>query len=268
MSARWSFDAIGVGWRLDSPEPLPAETRAAVAARIDAYDRTWSRFREDSLVARIGREPGVWELPPEAEPLLGLYRVLYAATGGRLSPLAGRGARAPAWDDAIAFDRSILAAPRPVVLDVAAAGKGQLADLVSDVLVAEGVPEHTVDASGDIRRRGRATRVALEHPLDPSLAVGVVELGDRAIAASGQNRQPGHVIDALTGVPVRTFIASWVVAPTALAADGAATALLLVDDPEAVVGALAPEHGRVEWARMDASGRLEVSAGFEGEVFA
>lgn len=265
---RWSFDAIGVGWHLDTPGRLPDAVRAAVTARIGEYDANWSRHRHDSLVARIGREPGVWRLPPEAAPLLELYRVLYTATGGRMSPLARRGSAALAWEDAIAWDGRALSAPRPVLLDVAAAGKGQLADLVSETLVEHGVPVHTVDASGDLRRRGPATRVALEHPLDASLAVGVVELADGAIAASGQNRQPGHIVDAVTGVPIRTFLASWTTAPSALVADGAATAVLLVEDPGAVTAALAPGWGRVEWARMDASGRLEVSAGFEGEVFA
>jgi len=277
---RWSFPAIGVGWHVDTPEPLPDEVRAAVAARIEAYDRVWSRFREDSLVTRIGREPGSWPLPAEAGPLLALYRTLYEATGGRMSPIARRCAAAPPWSNAIAWTPAeprtggdagaggVLAAPRPVSLDVAAAGKGQLADLVSGVLAEHGVAVHTVDASGDIRRRGPATRVALEHPLDETLAVGVVELADGAIAASGQNRQPGHLVDALTGLPIRTHLAAWAIASSALVADGAATAVMLVADPDAVAESLRPAWGRVEWARMDARGRLEVSDGFEGEVFA
>ena len=275
---RWSFAAIGVGWHIDAPEPLTAGVRDAIAARIEAYDRTWSRFREDSLVARIGREPGNWPLPAEAGPLLALYRVLYEATGGRMSPVVRGGTAAPPWRDTIAWTpdaagappapAGVLAAPRPVVLDVAAAGKGQLADLVSGVLTEHGVGVHTVDASGDIRRRGPATRVALEHPLDETLAVGVVELAEGAIAASGQNRQPGHLVDALTGLPVRAWLAGWATASSALVADGAATAIMLTADADAVATALRPEWGRVEWARMDARGRLEVSAGFEGELFA
>ncbi len=296
---RWEFDAIGVGWKVDTAEPLDDAVKAAVAARIEAYDRSWSRFRDDSLVARIGREPGVWPLPAEAVPLLELYRELYAATGGRMSPLARRGSAALPWADAVAWDApatrtsptpqttqtqatpaspvppappadarhrtdggGTLRAPRPVLLDVAAAGKGQLADLVSDVLVAHGIAACTVDASGDLRRRGPAVRVALEHPLDPALAVGVLELADGAVAASGQNRQPGHIVDALTGVPARRFIASWVTAPTALIADGVATAVLLLEDPAVVPASLG-----AEWARMDATGRLEASAGFQGELF-
>ncbi len=267
LAERWTFDAIGVGWKVDTAAPLATGVRAAVLARIDAYDRAWSRFRDDSLVARIAREPGSWTLPAESAPLLDLYRALYAATGGRMSPLARRGTPSLPWADAIALDGMVLSAPRPIALDVAAAGKGQLADLVSEVLAAHGVAEHTVDASGDIRRRGAGIRVALEHPFDTSLAIGVLELADGAVAASGQNRQPGHIVDALTGMPVRTLIASWVTAPTALVADGVATAVLLADDPGTVTAALGPGSGRVEWARMDASGRLETSAGFEGEVF-
>ena len=280
------FEAIGVPWEIVTPEPLDEPVRDAVLARIDAYDRVWSRFRADSLVARIAREPGHWRLPPEAGPLLELYRVLYAVTAGRMSPLVGAslarlgydaslslrpsGAALPAvtWEDAIAWDGEVLAAPRPVTIDIGAAGKGQLCDLVGEVLHQHGVDSFLVDASGDILRRGAGTiRVALEHPADPSLAVGVAELGDGSICASATNRRAWadgvhHVLDATTGLPVHEIVATWAVAADAMTADGVATALFLAE-PDAIPVALG-----VEWARITSAGRIEVSAGFPGEVFA
>ena len=285
MTASWRFEAIGTSWEIETPAPLDGTARAAVTARIEAYDRAWSRFREDSLVARIGREPGSWALPEEAAPLLALYRELYEATDGRMSPLvarslerlgydagmslrpAGAPLAAPPWEDAIAWDGAVLHAPRPVTLDVGAAGKGQLVDLVLDVLAEHGVAEALVDASGDLRRRGPGTvRVGLEHPGDPGRVVGVAELGERALCASAINRRAWggglhHVLDATTGVPVDRVVATWVVADSALVADGVATALFLAE-PDRI-----PSHLGAEFVRI-VGGRIERSPGFPGEVFA
>lgn len=259
--------------------------------RVERFDRDWSRFRPDSIVTRISREPGRHRLPADAGPLLEWYRELYEGTGGRVSPLVGRTLESlgydatyrlspasapiatPAWADAIAWDGEYLDTVTPVLLDVGAAGKGYLADLVSDLLLDLGVATHVVDASGDIVARG-ATRelVALEHPADPSKAIGVVPLGGGArgggaLAASAANRRAWgdglhHVIDAVTGLPTSSVIATWALAPDALHADGLATALFFDVDPALTAG------DGVSFVRMFADGRVQTSASFPGEVFA
>jgi len=290
MNAVWRFEAIGVPWSISTPEPLAADVVEAVRARIDSYDRTWSRFRSDSLVARIGSVGGTHALPHEAGPLLELYRVLYEATDGRMSPLVARSLErlgydaaltmvpgtptpAPAWEDAIAWVGTALAAPQPVRLDVGAAGKGQLVDLVAEVLAHHGVGEATVDASGDLLHIGDAPiRVALEHPADARLAIGVATIGGsgggevRALCASATNRRRWgdglhHVLDATTGLPVDEIVATWVSAPSAMVADGVATALFLTSPDRIPIGLGA------RWARMSAAGLVEVSDGFPAEIF-
>ena len=294
VSASWRFEAIGTAWEIETAEPLPTAVQDAVSARIEAYDLVWSRFRGDSLVSRIGREAGSWTLPAEAAPLLELYRVLYEATDARMSPLVARslerlgyGPRmsltasgapvaAPRWDDAIAWDGAVLQAPRPVTLDVGAAGKGQLVDLVIDVLAERGVTDALVDASGDLRRVSASTsptpiRIGLEHPGDATRVVGVAELGRAdndwgALCASAINRRAWgdglhHVLDATTGMSVGRVAATWVVADTAMVADGVATALFLTE-PERIPSALGFEFARI------VGGRVECSTGFPGEVFA
>jgi thiamine biosynthesis lipoprotein len=101
------FEAIGVPWTITTSGPVPEAAMEAVRARIAAYDAVWSRFRPDSLVARIAREPGSWTLPAEAAELLELYRVLYEATDGRMSPLVGGSLERLGYDAA----RSLRAAP-------------------------------------------------------------------------------------------------------------------------------------------------------------
>lgn len=295
-----AFEAIGTSWRIGvggalTPTSslgaaLSADDRDAVLARIERFDRDWSRFRDDSLVARIAREPGSWSLPADAEPLLDLYERLYAATDARLSPLAGASLErlgydaayrllpagdplpAPSWQDSLALRRTpaglVLDTAAPVLLDVGAAGKGYLVDLVGELLAQRGLPDTVVDASGDVRVRGeRSIRVALENPFDPTKAVGVVELRDQALCASATTRRAWgdglhHIIDAITGRPVDAVVATWVIADSALVADGVATAMFLAD-PARLCRVFA-----VEWVRLMADGRLEASAGLRGELFA
>ena len=68
LPSAWDFEAIGAPWRIETPDAVDASQRAAVLERIERFDRDWSRFREDSLVSRIAREPGRHRLPADAGP--------------------------------------------------------------------------------------------------------------------------------------------------------------------------------------------------------
>ncbi|MCU1441201.1 MAG: FAD:protein transferase [Rhodoglobus sp.] len=254
-------------------------------ARIEVFDRTWSRFRHDSLVARIATTPGVWEFPDDAAPLFDLYRRLYEVTDGAMSPLVGRALEnlgydrayslrpnggsttVPAWDDAISWDGHALTTVRPVSIDVGAAGKGYLVDIVSGMLAEAGHEEFIVDGSGDIRQHGAASiRVGLEHPRDTTKAIGIANLHNRAICSSATNRRTWgdglhHVIDATTGLPTTRIIATWAVAATALEADGISTALFFTDP------ARLAERFEYDYVRMLSTGRVEFSPHLDGEIF-
>lgn len=257
---------------------------AQVHALIDRYDRTWSRFRSDSTVAAIAQRAGSWRLPDEAVPLFDLYRRLHLATDGAMSPLVGRALErlgydreyslrpsgrpepVPAWEDMLAWDGETLTTLGPVVLDIGAAGKGQLVDLVGDVLTDAGVGAWIVDASGDLRVSGPPIRVGLEHPLDPTKAIGIANVGDRALCASAVNRRAWgdglhHVIDATTGLPTGQVIATWAVAASAMEADGLATALFFADP-----ASLAREFD-FEWVLVRSDLTVAFSRGLDGEVF-
>lgn len=283
------FEAIGTRWQIDTDEALPPDVAARVHDRIETFDRTYSRFRSDSLVTRISTAAGSYALPADAGPLLGLYRRLHDATGGAVTPLVGdrlsalgydatytlRPATSPApvphWDDVMHWDGERLTTTQPLLLDVGAAGKGYLVDLVVGVLLAEGLDHVVVDAGGDLRHHGSpALRIALEHPADPSQAIGVALLADGALCASAPNRRawgPGlhHVLDGRSGDPTRDVLATWVMASTALVADGVATALFFAEttaDAELLARDL-----DVSYVRMLADGRAERSGGFSGEIF-
>lgn len=252
----WRFDAIGTRWEITSREPLDETTRDRIGTVIADFDHVWSRFREDSLVTRTSRDPGPFPLAlrPDADgrAMLDLYATLASATGGALNPLVGRALEhlgydasyslrprpgrlaVPRWRDAVTWDGETLTLHEPVLVDVGAVGKGRLVDLVAGVLIEHGHTEFVVDAGGDLLHRGAdPIRVGLEHPEDPGRAIGVIQLQNAALCASGTNRRtwgPGlhHILDGRTGRPVGDVVATWATAATAMAADGAASALFFL----------------------------------------
>lgn len=281
---RWEFDAIGTRWRVDTAHPLSAGARGAVADLVDAFDRDWSRFRDDSLVSALARGAGTVVAPPDTAAMLDLYAALDEATAGAVNPLVGgalarrgydarygfvdRGAEPapPDWRTLLAWTTDRLLLTEPATIDVGAVGKGRLVDRVLDVVTAATDGEAVVDASGDVAVRGRTDRIGLEHPFDPTRAVGVWEVRDAALCASAVNRRAWgeglhHVLDARTGHPVRTIAATWAVAGSAMIADAVATALFFD-------GGAAFAHDRgVPWVRMTSDGRLEWSPDCGAELF-
>jgi thiamine biosynthesis lipoprotein len=281
----WGFEAIGTAWQIDTREPITPDTRAAVLERIEEFDQAWSRFRPDSLVSQIADGPGRWQLPDEAAWLFGLFTELNDLTDGAVNPLIGRTlsdlgydasysltasaepADVPPWSS-LELSGGVLTTAEPVLIDVGAAGKGLLVDTVAQIVGRE-TRQFTVDASGDLYHGGTTSlRVALEHPLDASRAVGVVELDpDDALCASATNRRTWgdglhHVVDARTGRPTNDVIATWVVVPqSCMRADGLATAHFFAD-PAALV-----EHFDHQFVRMHADGRVQWSPDLPGEIF-
>jgi len=280
----WRFDAIGTMWEIEAPHALPDAARAVVRACIESFDAEWSRFRSDSLVSALGREAGSARAPSDAAAMLDLYAELASATDGAVNPLVGatlarRGydagytftdggaSAAPrAWRDILTWSAAEVALSESAIIDVGALGKGRLVDLVLDALTPWAPDDVVVDAGGDLAVRGGPQRIGLEHPYDPRRAIGIIEVTDAALCASATNRRAWgdglhHVLDARTGEPVRTIAATWGVAPTAMVADAAATALFFEGGPR-----FAYERG-VEWVRMTTDGRVEWSPGSKAELF-
>lgn len=282
----WHFSAIGTHWTIDTQEPLEASVKAEIADRIEVFDKTYSRFRDDSVVTSLATTPQTITLPNDAVELFALYRKLYEATSGSLSPLVGDalthlgydktyrltslpGPPPPIlpFDEVISVEGSTLTTYRPVTIDIGAAGKGFLVDLVAGILSHHKVDGFTVDGSGDLIHRGSTPeRVGLEHPRNPDLAIGVAEIDNCALAASAPQRRAWghglhHIIDALTGLPTASVEATFVVADSAAIADGLATALFMCP-PEKLV-----DHFSFEWVVVTSGGTIQVSPNFPGEVF-
>jgi thiamine biosynthesis lipoprotein len=154
-----------------------------------------------------------------------------------------------------------------VVLDVGAAGKGQLVDLLGEVLRKREHTDFLVDGSGDMLHSGNhPVTVALEHPYNPRQAIGTVELDNAALCASASNRRTWgdglhHVLDGTTGKPIDTTVATWTMAASALVADALATALFMVEPPRL------EEEFEFSWLTVSSSGAAAFSNHFEGRLF-
>jgi FAD:protein FMN transferase len=278
-----SFEAIGTAWTIETADPLPPEALAGIDALIERFDREWSRFRDDSVVAALAAGAREVACPPDAAVMLDLYAQLDAATAGAVNPLVGDAlarlgydartslvpgspAPAPDWRDLLSWRDGMLRLAAPATIDVGALGKGRLVDLVLDEVQRHVAGDAVVDASGDLAVRGRTQRVGLEHPFHRERAIGVIEVTDQALCASATNRRAWgeglhHVLDARTGVPVRAYVATWAVASSAMEADALATALFFDGGAE-----LAAARG-VQWVRMRTDGRVEWSPGSTAELF-
>ncbi|TBL69081.1 FAD:protein FMN transferase [Paenibacillus thalictri] len=290
----FTFKAIGTQWEIETREPLSHQLQQRILERIEQFDLTYSRFSPDSLVSRVAAaaDGGSFTFPEDSLPLFELYDRLYTATMGAMDPLVGRDLELlgydrtyslmPAsdvirsaayaqgkaiWSKHIIRNGTTLVTQRPLVIDVGAAGKGYLVDIVSEMLCEAGIAEFVVDGSGDLRHSGGSSiQVGLEHPFDSSLVIGVAKLKNRALCASAVNRRSWgdglhHVLDARTGIPVREVVATWVIADKAVTADGLATALFFTD------GEHLAKNFRFSYVRMFADGRAEISRNFDGELF-
>jgi thiamine biosynthesis lipoprotein len=187
---------------------VPADRAGVVEpafARLEWVDRTFSVYRTDSQISRIGA--GMLsrsDADPLVQRVLDVCDELEEATAGWFRP------RAP--------ERG-----RP--LDPSAYVKGWAVDLVVDDLIAAGVATACVFAGGDAavigaRQDGSPWRAGIRRPDDDRLAA-VVGLVDAAIATSGTYERGDHI----WGRGRADYLGVSVVGPSLGVADAVATAL-------------------------------------------
>ena len=278
------FDAIGTPWVIETATPLTLDIENLIKSRIEAFDKTYSRFRRDSLVLLAAKEAGIYTFPSDAEELFEFYETLYGLTQGKVTPLIGSVLENAGYDadysfkalpqqelpglhDALERNKSVIEVKIPVTIDVGAAGKGFLVDEVSKILDQAGIHEYVVDASGDMRHKGLSDNtVGLEHPLDPAKIIGSIGVLNKSLCASASNRRKWgegqhHIFDPHTLTPANIIIATWVMADSAMVADGLATALFFTDP-----NVLRKEFS-YEYVRMRSDGAIDYSPAFEGKLF-
>jgi thiamine biosynthesis lipoprotein len=180
-------------------------------------EHTCSRFDPNSELRQLIARPGE---PVQVSPVL-FDAVRFAvhlarATGGIFDPTIGR---------------------RPLALDLGAVAKGLAIDLASCELL--GFEDFRIEAGGDLfagghNPDGRPWRIGVRDPRERGAMATTLEVSDRAVCTSGDYERKTadgaghHLLDPRTGRSAAGLASLTVVAPTAMAADGLATAAFIL----------------------------------------
>lgn len=206
-----------------SADDLAPELDAAEAVLHEA-DAMFSTYRPESWISRLARrDVRPADLPPEVIEVLTICAEVETLTEGFFS------AR---WRGDATLD------PTGLVKGWAAARAGR-------VLTERGLPDHCVNAAGDLAlggrpEAGRNWRVGIADPRTPGSLLGVVDApaGVPAVATSGVGERGRHVVDPRSGNSADGVLSATVVGPDPSIADGLATALVAAgrDAPDLLAG--------------------------------
>lgn len=290
MSSKFVFQAIGTHWQIDIFDAIKKEKESEllskILARISVFEKTYSRFLEDSTVGKISQSAGDYIFPDDSVKLFAEYRKMYDITGGLFTPLIGKVlvdagydkeyslkqktdlTKPPAWDDVMVFDFPKLTVKKPVRLDFGAAGKGYLIDLVGQVLEENNICSYCVDAGGDIFHKSlknETLKVGLEHPDDKQKVIGVISICNQSLCGSAGNRRAWanfhHIINPQTLSSPRDILAIWALAKDTIAADILTSGLFFVS-PD-----LLKKNYDFEYLILNADYSFQKSDDFQAEIF-
>lgn len=206
--ARWVEPCMGTVFSIEvaAAHAVADGAVADVIRWLHWVDATFSPFRDDSQVSRLGRgELRLADAAPELREVLDLCAAATAATRGYFSARYAGG------------------------VDPTGLVKGWSVQHASGRLLAAGFPNHSVNGGGDVRIRGLTPaggpwRVGLADPRTPGALLAVVAGSDLGIATSGPTERGAHVVDPFTGRPATGVLAATVTGPDLALADAYATA--------------------------------------------
>lgn len=248
----YEFDAIGTHWAIEFLDLTPPsrELLTMIQRTVDLFDRRYSRFREDSLIAQLAYEGELRDPPEELIEMLRFAKKMYEVSQGAFTIAVGAslhrmgyGSRRHGhaitqdiWDD-ITISSARITAPVGEMLDFGGFGKGWLIDRLSEVLRTAGVRAFIVNGGGDLYCQSDVPiEFKLEDPRDETTQFGQTRIIRGALAASNtikrtwhdDTRLKHHIIDPATDDSSDSgVIATFVRAETALIADTMATILII-----------------------------------------
>lgn len=252
--------AFGTGWRVSLKDDARVTgLKDHLNRSLQAVDLAFSPWRGDSIVGRFNAG-GTDEVmvSDEVAGVVGRALDIAGESGGIFDPTIGpmvshwgfgpigRGETPPdGWRRIRAGNGYIARDISGLTLDLCGIAKGHALDRMVADLLDTGHRDFLVEIGGELAARGhhpsgRAWQVGIENPLagvDGVEAVltldgmAVATSGDRANAYDIGGRRYNHIIDTETREPVSGALASVsVVMPSAIDADGWATALMAAGD--------------------------------------
>jgi len=280
----FTFDATGTKWEISVPVDTDSDyLELQVKNLVSEYENIYSRFKDTSLVSKISDTTGTFELPQSAERLFDAYQQITRITEGAFTPLIGKTlneagydknysfnskvtSKLPRWDEVIEYDFPKIKIDQPVEFDFGAGGKGYIIDLVAEMLEHSEISEFIVDAGHDIRcKLKKPISIGLEHPTDPTLVIGKVELAEGSICGSSGNRRRWsnyhHIISGLDQKSPTKVTSTWVVTQNTLLADILSTSLFFVE-PEVL-----KKFYDFEYIVLYSDFTIKKSENLKGEIF-
>ncbi len=214
--------SVLIGARLDAGLPEPEAMGAQVEAALIDFDRQLSRFRVESELSRLNRDPrevvpasallrsavraGIWAaertgglVDPTLLPELEAIGYAESRVGVASSPLSDALAGAPprrparpspaaAWRGfELSEDESTIRRPPGLMFDSGGIGKGMAADMIAARL--SPYARYVIDCGGDVRVGGRLpwdepVEIELRHPVSGE-AIETFPVTRGAVATSG-----------------------------------------------------------------------------------
>jgi thiamine biosynthesis lipoprotein len=236
---RRAEQVMGTVFSITVLDPIDPAVVDDVVAWLHHVDDTFSTFRPDSVISRIGRgEVDPLDAPSEVRHVLAWCEDFEVASEGRFSIRPGR--------------------PGGPGLDPAGYVKGWSVDEAALLLIDAGASNFVINGGGDVLcvgapPEGGRWRVGIRHPDDPWSAGAVLAVTGGAVATSGTYERGDHI--RTTG-PGAAMVASVTVAgprlgtadalATAIFADGATTLGWVSRFPGYEV-LLITTDGRVRW---------------------
>lgn len=228
---------VSIDVRTDVERQQFDQATREVADRLRLIDEMFSPWKADSWVSQLidGRASPP-ACPPDIRRILELSRDLNELTSGYFSPF---------W--------------RPITItetgpDPTGLVKGWAAQQASDILLHHRMPDHVVNAAGDLVLSGAATtsepqcrawRVGITGPVGSENLAGVIELDSTssrwAVATSGTAELGDHIIDPHTGIAARMIASATAVArleeisEAGAVVDACATALVAAGDQAGIL---------------------------------
>jgi thiamine biosynthesis lipoprotein len=290
MQKEFEFESMGCGWKItvwdEDENALTDKVFSEIERMATDFDKTYSRFKKDSLVNKIALKEGDFEVPNDLTAMLRPCFVLNELSKGRYNPLVGRAIEDTGYDSEYTLTPKKWITDTPllkdaleilsdtkiktfqkVLIDIGSFGKGYFVDIASGVLKQNGFNKFLVNGSGDIYYSGNNEPlvVGLEHPLDFNKVIGSLKITGGGVCASATNRRSwgeyNHILDPVTKTSPKDILATWVLSENAFLADAIATYLFL-DEPESLNG-----YFNFEFLMLNKDLRVKKSSGFEVELY-
>lgn len=220
----------------------------------------WGELSGGALDIAIGPVADLWDFDEEKKQVPGAERLKQAVELSRYQDIQIRG-------------REMRLARTGMALNLGSIAKGYAVDRAIAVLKQQGIPNAIVNAGGDLRAagtrgQGLLWKIGLQHPRKPQEILESFEIGDRAVATSGDYQRYfirdgvryHHIFNPESGMPARGVSSVTVLGDSAMRADALATAIFVLGPEKGL--ALAATAGNAECLIVTDKGAVRRSNGF------